>query len=111
MFSWPGATTFDDQDVDHFVTGGVIGSGSFALHAKVVFQSDAPQFTWVGEQVLNGRPALRWDYTVDRSHGGFVRTFDRQATLGTHGSFWVDATRSTWSGWTSRLTIFRRNSN
>ena len=91
MFSWPGATTFDDKPVDQFVLGGIIGNGNFALHAKMAFQSNVPRFTYGGEQMLNGRRTLLWNYTVSRKDGGFVvRTSNHQAVLGSHGSFWVD---------------------
>jgi len=92
LFSWPGATTFDDKDVLQIVPGGLIGTGNFALHAKIVFQSNAPHFTYAGEQMVDGRRTLRWTYTVEQRDNSFaVRVLDRQAVLASHGSFWADA--------------------
>lgn len=92
LFSWPGATTFDDKDILQIVPGGLIGKGNFALHARIVFQSNAPRFTYAGEQMLDGRLTLRWNYSVDQRDNSFaVRVSGRQAVLASHGSFWADA--------------------
>src|SRR6476659_8319211 len=36
LFSWPGAGKFEDKDINELVTGGAIGNGTFALHAKSI---------------------------------------------------------------------------
>jgi hypothetical protein len=92
LFSWPGATAFDDKDGLQIVPGGLIGKGNFALHARIVFQSSAPRFTYAGERMLDGRRCVGWNYSVERWHNSFVvRVSGREATLASHGSFWADA--------------------
>ena len=76
------------------VKGGAIGNGNFALHAKSVFQSNTPRFTFAGERIReDGRNTLRWDFvvpqTTQRIH---VEQGEQHAIVGYHGSFWVDPT-------------------
>src|SRR6185369_10656113 len=49
LFSWPGAGKFEDKEISEIVSGGAIGNGTFALHAKSVFQSRTARITYVGE--------------------------------------------------------------
>ncbi|HYP04625.1 MAG TPA: hypothetical protein VER03_00185 [Bryobacteraceae bacterium] len=93
LFAWPGSKNFQDTKIVDMVKGGAIGSGNFALHAKSVFQSAAPRFTFAGDWTMNdGRQALRWDYVVPLAMSGYtLRSPPHQATVGYHGSFWVDA--------------------
>jgi hypothetical protein len=93
LYAWPGSKKFQDTKIVDMVKGGAIGSGIFALHAKSVFQSNAPQYTFVGERITeDGRQTLRWDYKVPLALSGYtLRSAPYEATVGYHGSFWVDA--------------------
>jgi hypothetical protein len=91
LFSWPGAGKFDDKEIYEIVDTGAIGNGSFALHAKSVFQGN-PQYKFSGEETVAGRTLLRWDYRVPVLSSGYtIRVGDKQALVGYHGSFWADA--------------------
>src|ERR1700730_18633788 len=58
LFSWPGAGKFEEKGIGEIVGGGgAIGNGSFALHAKSIFLSRWPTFTYFGETNLNSRRA------------------------------------------------------
>jgi len=35
--AWPGARRFEEADLSSFASGGLLGSGIFALHARTVF--------------------------------------------------------------------------
>jgi hypothetical protein len=92
LFSWPGATKFDDREISDIVTGGAIGNGNFAIHAQAVFRSNIPTFTFVGEVQRNDRRMLRWDFVVPQFRSGYtLRARPQEAVVGYHGSFWVDA--------------------
>ncbi len=93
LFSWPGAGRFEDREIFEFVQGGSIGNGSFGLHAYSVFLSTAPTFTYAGERIReDGRRAVRFDYRVPQFMSGYtIRVPPNKATVGYHGSFWVDA--------------------
>jgi hypothetical protein len=93
LFSWPGAGKFEERGIGEIVgAGGAIGNGSFALHAKSVFLSRSPTFTYAGETTLNGRRAIRFDYRIPQMLSGYqIRIGRNQAFVEYHGSFWVDA--------------------
>jgi len=92
MFSWPGAGEFKDQDIRELVPTGAIGTGSFTLHARSVFLSRVPTYTYVGEEQLGDRRCVRYDYEVPLLWSGYrLRMNQDEARVGYHGSFWVDA--------------------
>ena len=71
------------------VKGGAIGNGNFALHAKSVFQSNTPRFTFAGERIReDGRNTLQWDFVVPQLLSGYtLKQGEQQAIVGYHGSF------------------------
>jgi hypothetical protein len=92
LFAWPGSREFVDRDLSTMVVGGAIGNGNFALHAKAVFQSSAPRFTYIGERARAGRRTLQWDFVVPQMLSGYMlRSNQQEAIVGYQGSFWVDA--------------------
>ncbi len=92
MFSWPGAGRFEDKKLGDLVGGGTIGNGSFALHARSVFSSTAPTFTFAGERQREGRRTWRYDYVVPLMLSGYhIRVSEHEAVVGYHGSLWADA--------------------
>jgi hypothetical protein len=91
LFAWPGTGRFVDTEISDLVKGGAIGTGNFALHAKAVFQTSAPRFTYAGEVQWNGRLAHRWDFVVAQRQSGYtLRVSGKEAVVGYHGSFWAD---------------------
>lgn len=91
LFAWPGAGRFEERRITEMV-GGTIGDGSFALHARSVFLSNAPTYTHAGRRVRDGRQTERYDYRVPQMLSGYkLRVLNREAVVGYHGSFWVDA--------------------
>lgn len=92
MFAWPGAKKFEDSDPRKFVPSGAIGNGYFAMHARSVFLSDAPVFTYVGPETLAGRATVRYDYRIPLLSSGYLlKMGERGAIVGYHGSFWASA--------------------
>ncbi|HYI92369.1 MAG TPA: hypothetical protein VEX68_02395 [Bryobacteraceae bacterium] len=94
LFAWPGSKKFQDTKIIDMVKGGAIGNGNFALHAKSVFQSSSPRFTYVGERIRDdGQRTLRWNFVVPQSRSGYgLRAGGVEAIVGYHGTIWVDAT-------------------
>jgi hypothetical protein len=92
MFAWPGSDQFEDRDITDLVSGGAIGNGSFALHARSVFLTRSPSFTYVGERIREGRSAVRFDYHVPLLMSGYkLRVKPLEGIVGYEGSFWADA--------------------
>jgi hypothetical protein len=92
LYAWPGAREFEEKEIGEFVKGaGAISTGSFALHARAVFLSPGPQFTWRGEESKKGAHTYRCDYQVKRASSNWsLHIGARQGIVGYHGSFWVD---------------------
>lgn len=93
LFAWPGAEKFEEKGVFDLVPGGTAASGSFALHARAIFTTDAPTFEYRGEDAENGRKLLRWDFRVARDKSKYVVSTGPKASavVAYHGSFWADA--------------------
>jgi hypothetical protein len=92
LFAWPGAGEFQEREISEIVQGGTIGNGNFGLHARSVFLSSAPTFTYVGEGIRDGRQTIRFDYRVPYFKSGYrIRVPPNEAIVGYHGSLWVHA--------------------
>ena len=94
LFAWPGSRNFGDGEITDMVKGGAIGNGNFALHAKSVFQSNSPRFTFAGERIReDGRTTLKWNFVVPQVLSGYtLKQGEQRAIVGYHGSFWADPT-------------------
>jgi hypothetical protein len=91
LFAWPGEREFKERDLREIAPGGAIANGSFALHARSVFLSGTPSFTYRGEEELEGKKTARFDYTVPQFRSGYrIRVGDAEGTAGYYGSFWAD---------------------
>ena len=91
LYSWPGAEKFEEEEVGAIVTGGLISSGDFAMHAHDVFATTNPMFTYGGVEELDGRRALRYDFRIPLMASGWTITYGQQTgKVGSTGSFWAD---------------------
>lgn len=92
LFAWPGERSFHETELNQMVQGGAIGNGNFALHARAVFSSGGPSFTYAGPVELDGKATVRYDFRVAQMASGYhIRSGGREAVVGYHGSFWADA--------------------
>jgi hypothetical protein len=95
MFSWPGAGNFEDKDIDDLMLGGAFGNGNFGLLARAIFLTSAPNFTFLGERIYEGRRTNRWDFNVPRQRGIYgIGNRRRKGIAGLRGTFWADAESS-----------------
>jgi len=91
MFAWPGSKKFESDDLRTLISGGAYGNGTFALFARAVFLTSAPTFVYRGDDPINGRPLVRYDFRVQKLVSGYqIRVAEVSAIVGYHGSFWVD---------------------
>jgi hypothetical protein len=91
MFGWPGSTKFEDTEMRSFVKAGAIGNGSFALHARAVFSGEASRFTYKGTGTADGRPWVRFVFSVPLARSGYsIQNGDQKAIVAYHGSFDAD---------------------
>lgn len=93
LFAWPGAEKFEDKALHQMVPGGAAGTGSFGLHARDVFTSNAPTFEYKGEVQEKGRRLVGWTFQIAREKSNYVVSSSPEAAaiVGYHGSFWADA--------------------
>jgi hypothetical protein len=91
MFAWPGSKKFESDDLRSLISNGAYGNGNFALFARAVFLTSAPTFTYRGEDPIQGRTLLRYDFRVTRISSGYqIRVSEHEAIVPYHGSFWAD---------------------
>ncbi len=92
LFSWPGSGKFVDTELSDMIRGGAIGTGSFGLHAKAVFQGNSAVYHYEGIEERNGRKAHVWSFQVPQMRSGFtLRAGPREAVVGYSGKFWIEA--------------------
>ena len=70
LFAWPGSRQFEDQPVTAMVTGGAIGSGLFATFAHNLFVAGKGALQYAGEEKLEGRNAVRYDFHLTWQESG-----------------------------------------
>ena len=91
LLAWPGARRFEDKNLTSFVSGGMIGNGMFVLHAHNLFVNDTSPFVYRGEDDLDGREAIRYDYSTPEFLSGYrIRIGSAEARVAIKGSFWFD---------------------
>jgi len=90
-FAWPGASQFEDRDIEEIVPGGAIGTGDFSGFATAVFRSGAASFAGPKAEQMEGREVWRYDYRVPQERSGYtLRDGHTSQRVAYHGSFWVD---------------------
>lgn len=91
LFSLPGARRFEDKSMGSFVSEGAVGSGTFSVDVANLFGHDAIPFQNRGEDDLDGRRAIRYDFRVPQFLSWFtIRIGSAAAVVPFKGSFWFD---------------------
>ena len=98
LYSWPGEDKFSDVPLTRMVGAGLMGDGDFAVHANNLFVGNSGIIKWVGEEQENGRWGTtdrglwHWSYRMSPYQSGWViGSGNAEQTVGSEGSFWVDA--------------------
>ena len=92
LYAFPGARRFEEKKMSDMVSGGLTSSGEFALHARSVFTNNIAIITYAGQEDLDGRRALRYDYRISLLFSGWTIHFAGQSgQVASCGSFWADA--------------------
>jgi hypothetical protein len=91
FFSRPGARNFEETRLSAFVNSGMIGNGMFALFTRAIFANDIATYVFAGQQNVEGRDLLRYDYQVSYLSSGYtIMTNLGKAKVAYYGSFWAD---------------------
>jgi hypothetical protein len=90
LVAWPGAHKFEETNPRDMIKGiGATATGDFALHVHNLFMTTVPVISQPVEDTWNGHKSFRYDFRID--HGWRIQTDRASATVGYHGTFWVDS--------------------
>jgi hypothetical protein len=90
LFSWPGASHFEDKGLKAFLATGATTTGMFGLAAHELFISGSAELKYHGEETLASHRAVRYDFHLPQDHGYEVRMGDATGQVAANGSFWFD---------------------
>jgi hypothetical protein len=91
LYSWPGATRFDDRSLADMVNNGFISDGDFAAMARNVFVNRTAIITFAGRETRDGREVLRYNFEISHMRSGWhVRLRNASGIVGAKGWFDVD---------------------
>ena len=70
IFSWAGASKFDEREIDEVIPEGAFGTGPFATMLLSVFMNRNPHFIFDGETTLDSVPVFQYSFRVpfEESH-------------------------------------------
>lgn len=92
LFAWPDSSRFGEEEISEMVRHGAIGNGSFGLFARNLLVSRAADFTFRGEEELDGVVSLRYDFEVPLERSSYaIRVPPWEERVAYHGSIWVSA--------------------
>src|SRR5277367_910714 len=90
LFSWPGASKFEERNVNEMVGAGMMSTGSFRPAIQSVLIDNVSTIHWRGEEQIHGRRALRWDYTIPYNLSRWeVQIYGHAGRVSESGSLWA----------------------
>jgi hypothetical protein len=91
IFSWVGASRFDDASIDHVVRNGPMGTGAFGGFLSVIFKQDVKRFSFVRQTKMDGRILMEYSFQVAKENSGYkVKVPDSWVYSGYRGTLLVD---------------------
>lgn len=64
LHSWPGATRFDERNVDELIRNGPVSTGSYGAYLNSVFGQDGVAYQYKGTQTVNGKTLYEYAFHV-----------------------------------------------
>jgi len=91
LHSWPGATRFDERNVDELIRNGPVSTGSFGAYLSSVFGQPGVGFQYKGEQPANGKTLFEYAFHVPLAASHFdVKTDSAWRPTAYEGEFRID---------------------
>jgi hypothetical protein len=91
LHSWPGATRFDERNVDELIRNGPVSTGSFGAYLTSVFGEQGATYQYKGEQSVGGKTLLEYTYRVALGASHFeVKTEAAWRPTAYEGEFQID---------------------
>lgn len=92
IYSWVGASAFEDSDIGEVVHQGPIGSGQFGALLAIVFRHEKELFHFEGNVTAEGRSLLEYSFGVPEKDSGYlVKAGDGWVHTAFHGTLQADA--------------------
>jgi hypothetical protein len=92
IYSWSGASRFDDATVDHVVRSGPFGTGSFGGFLAVVFETDVKKFNFERIITAKDRTLMEYSFQVSQADSHYTMKADNSwLHIAYSGTFQVDA--------------------
>jgi hypothetical protein len=92
IYSWSGASRFDDATVDHVVRSGPFGTGSFGGFLAVVFETDVKKFNFERSITAGDQTLMEYSFQVAQSESHYTMKADNSwLHIAYGGTFQVDA--------------------
>jgi hypothetical protein len=104
IYSWLGATHFNEGDISDVIKHGPIATGAFGATLAMIFRENSRSLCFARPVVAGGRPLLEYSYDVDNAESKYrVRTLlNGWFRTAYHGSILANPE----SGDVVRLTLF-----
>jgi hypothetical protein len=91
LHSWPGATRFDERNVDDLIRNGPVSTGSFAAYLNSIFGQPGVVYQYKGEQAANRKTLFEYAYQVPLAASHFeVKTDTGWHPTAYEGEFRID---------------------
>ncbi len=92
LHSWPGATRFDERDVDELVRDGPVSTGAFGAYLASVFDRPGVTFHYSGERSANGKTVFEYRYHAPVAASRFdIRVAAAWLPAAYEGDFQIDS--------------------
>jgi hypothetical protein len=91
LHSWPGATRFDERNVDDLIRNGPVSTGSFGAYLNSIFGQPGVAYQYKGAQSADGKTLFEYAYQVPLAASQFdVRTDAGWRPTAYEGEFRID---------------------
>jgi hypothetical protein len=71
IYSWAGASRFEEGDIDELIPEGPIGTGPFAAMLLSIFAPRNPRFFYDGDTSLAGQRLMQFSFTMPREESEY----------------------------------------
>lgn len=91
LFSWAGASNFDDKGIDHLVHDGPMGKGAYAGFLTLIFLEDFKALMFERPLVSDGRSLMEYSFRVNRTDSHYrVKLGESWVHTAYSGTFQLD---------------------
>lgn len=91
IYSWAGASRFEEVELDEWIPQGAIGTGPFASFLLATFESRTPRFVYEGDRAIDGRALMEYSFNVPKAQSQYrVKAGKEWVITGYTGNLLVD---------------------